>query len=62
MEQWVVGREFRKRLKRAFDAERIEIPFPQRTLWVREGKAAGAGPRALPGPEQGEAADGGGEE
>lgn len=34
-EQWRVMRELRVRIKNAFDAEGIEIPFPQRTLWVR---------------------------
>ena len=34
-EQWKVNREFRARVKKAFDAEGIEIPFPQRTLWIR---------------------------
>ncbi|HVM19125.1 MAG TPA: mechanosensitive ion channel family protein [Egibacteraceae bacterium] len=33
--QWEVNRELRARIKRAFDAEGIEIPFPQRTVWVR---------------------------
>lgn len=32
-EQWGVGREFRRRIKNRLDAEGIEIPFPQRTLW-----------------------------
>jgi moderate conductance mechanosensitive channel len=36
LEQWKVARELRERIKRRFDAEGIEIPFPQRTLWVRE--------------------------
>lgn len=31
-QQWVVGREFNKRLKKAFDEAGIEIPFPQRTI------------------------------
>jgi len=31
--QWVVGREFNKRLKVAFDNEGIEIPFPHRTIY-----------------------------
>jgi small conductance mechanosensitive channel len=35
LEQWKVARELRLRLKEAFDAEGIEIPFPQRSLWVR---------------------------
>jgi small conductance mechanosensitive channel len=33
IEQWNVGREFNKRLKKAFDAQNIEIPFPHRTLY-----------------------------
>ena len=31
--QWFVGREYRKRLKTAFDKVGIEIPFPHRTLY-----------------------------
>ncbi|HRW62484.1 MAG TPA: mechanosensitive ion channel family protein [Bacteroidales bacterium] len=31
-EQWFLGREYRKRLKKAFDTHGIEIPFPQTTL------------------------------
>ena len=37
--QWKVGRELRARIKRAFDAEGIEIPFPQRTVWHRAEEA-----------------------
>ena len=33
--QWGVARELRERVKARFDAEGIEIPFPQRTVWVR---------------------------
>ena len=32
IEQWSVRREFLKRLKKAYDARGIEIPFPQLTL------------------------------
>ena len=34
-EQWRISRELRRRIKDAFDAEGIEIPFPQQTTWVR---------------------------
>jgi small conductance mechanosensitive channel len=36
IEQWSVGREYRRRLKKAFDARGIEIPFPHRTLYWGE--------------------------
>ncbi len=42
--QWALSRELRLRLKRAFDDRGIEIPFPQRTVWLRgegEGDARG---------------------
>ena len=34
-QQWAINRELRARLKAAFDEEGIEIPFPQRTVWLR---------------------------
>lgn len=34
--QWKVQRELRRRIKETFDAEGIEIPFPQRVVWHRE--------------------------
>jgi small conductance mechanosensitive channel len=37
LQQWIVGREYRRRLKKAFDVEGIEIPFPHRTIYVGEG-------------------------
>jgi small conductance mechanosensitive channel len=33
--QWAVNRELRVRIKEAFDREGIEIPFAQRTVWLR---------------------------
>ena len=34
--QWKVSRELRERIKLAFDAEGIEIPFPQQMVWNRQ--------------------------
>lgn len=31
--QWGIGREYRKRLKEAFDKHNIEIPFPHQTIY-----------------------------
>ncbi|HDZ40230.1 MAG TPA: mechanosensitive ion channel family protein [Bacteroidetes bacterium] len=36
IEQWTVGREYRKRLKKAFDEKGIEIPFPHTTVYWGE--------------------------
>jgi small conductance mechanosensitive channel len=41
-EQWATGRLLRARLKRAFDENGIEIPFPQRTVWIRQDQGEGA--------------------
>jgi len=38
LEQWAIGRELRQRIKARFDHEGIEIPFPQRVVWHREGR------------------------
>lgn len=35
-EQWAASREIRRRLKETFDEVGIEIPFPQRTVWLHE--------------------------
>jgi len=35
-EQWTLGREYRKRLKKAFDQKGIEIPFPHTTVYWGE--------------------------
>jgi len=47
-DQYDVSRVLRQRLKEAFDAERIEIPFAQQVVWHREQReqeAAGDEPR-----------------
>ncbi|MDY7023064.1 MAG: mechanosensitive ion channel, partial [Cyanobacteriota bacterium] len=36
IQQWAVGREFRLRIKLAFDREGIAIGIPQRLLWHHE--------------------------
>lgn len=36
IQQWTVGREYRKRLKEAFDKQNIEIPFPHTTVYWGE--------------------------
>jgi moderate conductance mechanosensitive channel len=48
LEQWKVARELRRCLKDAFDREGIEIPFPQRALWIR--KDPDADPTPVTGP------------
>jgi small conductance mechanosensitive channel len=39
IQQWTVGREYRRRLKKAFDTRGIEIPFPHRSFYM--GAASG---------------------
>lgn len=50
-QQWTVAREFRRRIKNRLDTEKIEIPFPQRTLHVRvdDDRLARALPAGAPG-------------
>jgi moderate conductance mechanosensitive channel len=50
--QWAISRELRRRLKAAFDATGIEIPFAQRTTWIREDRD-----RQPPVPLDGDAID-----
>lgn len=45
--QWATGREFRRRLKKAFDANGIEIPFPHRTLYMGQDKDGTAPPLSV---------------
>jgi len=44
IQQWAVGREFNRRMKKKFDELGIEIPFPHRTLYFGELKEGGAPP------------------
>lgn len=44
IQQWSVGREFNRRMKKRFDAEGIEIPFPHRTLYFGVDKQGDAPP------------------
>ncbi|MDZ7637420.1 MAG: mechanosensitive ion channel family protein [Bryobacterales bacterium] len=39
IQQWAVGRELNRRIKKRFDELGIEIPFPHRTLYLGEGVA-----------------------
>jgi moderate conductance mechanosensitive channel len=49
LKQWEVGREFRKRIRRRFEEEHIEIPFPERVVTVRDDKPRGDDPSVAVG-------------
>ncbi|MDB9540581.1 mechanosensitive ion channel family protein [Anabaenopsis arnoldii] len=38
LKQWDVGREFRRRLKIAFDQAGLSIPVPQQGIWLNQGE------------------------
>ena len=57
--QWKVMRELRIRLKEALDTAGIEIPFQQRTLWIRNEGVADAGLAPVGGDAGDEDADDG---
>jgi moderate conductance mechanosensitive channel len=40
IQQWMIGRELNRRIKRRFDELGIEIPFPHRTLYLGTGVAS----------------------
>lgn len=44
IKQWRIGREYNRRLKKAFDARDIEIPFPHLTLYMGQDKTGSAAP------------------
>jgi len=55
-EQWGVGREFQRRLKKRFDELGIEIPFPHRTIYFgvdKQGRAPPLHVRTVDGPGSG---------
>jgi small-conductance mechanosensitive channel len=53
LKQWEVGRELRRRIKKRFDAEDIEIPLRQVQLRVSEGQLAQERIRPTPLPTKG---------
>ncbi|MCC5951997.1 MAG: mechanosensitive ion channel family protein [Acidimicrobiia bacterium] len=65
--QWKVMRELRRRIKETFDEEGIEIPFPQRTVWMHteegttdESASSSVPPIPKPPPYRGERVTSGG--
>ena len=44
IQQWRIGREFNRRIKKKFDELNIEIPFPHQTIYFGKDKAGGAPP------------------
>ncbi len=44
LQQWRVGREFNRRLKKKFDERKIEMPFPHVTLYMGRDKRGQAPP------------------
>ena len=46
--QWAIARELRRRIKNAFDAAAVEIPFPQRTVWLRTEQPVSLGGEEVP--------------
>lgn len=44
LEQWVVRREYQRRLKQAFDRHGIEIPYPHLTVYAGQAKDGSAPP------------------
>ncbi|WP_221930929.1 mechanosensitive ion channel domain-containing protein [Telmatospirillum sp. J64-1] len=47
IQQWAVGREFNRRMKKRFDELGIEIPFPHTTIYFGEDKKGNAPPARL---------------
>ncbi|MGQ7298013.1 mechanosensitive ion channel family protein [Quadrisphaera sp. KR29] len=51
LQQWTVARELRRRIKARFDAEGVEFPFAQRTVWLRTGEEGAKARTAAAPPE-----------
>jgi small conductance mechanosensitive channel len=49
LKQWDVARELRRRIKKRFDQEGIEIPFPHTTLYWGDGQMPALQPHDRPG-------------
>lgn len=49
--QWLIGREMNRRIKKTFDAQGIEIPFPHRTIYWGDPKQGTPPPLYLAGPQ-----------
>jgi small conductance mechanosensitive channel len=45
--QWAIQRALREAVKAAFDAAGVEIPFPQRTVWMKSDPVPGGGDERL---------------
>lgn len=39
LQQWGIRREFNRRILHRFEKEKIDIPFPQQTMWLRQTEA-----------------------
>ncbi|MFW6691159.1 mechanosensitive ion channel family protein [Streptomyces sp. MAR4 CNX-425] len=46
LQQWGVTRELRRRVKQNLDAAGVEIPFQQRTVWIRQDEGGTAAPES----------------
>ena len=60
IQQWSVGREYRRRIKKAFEAKGIEIPFPHLSVYFGEASKPWLYQSAAPGPADPAASDGSG--
>jgi small conductance mechanosensitive channel len=61
IQQWRIGREFNRRLKKRFDELDIEIPFPHVTLYAGQAKDGSSAPLNVALRERGEPRGGGGD-